>query len=62
MKIVESYQNYFWEKMNMQFDFDKLLLQFATSMVGLIPVLINLTVNWAERKSKIARISITIAI
>ena len=41
----------------MEFDFDKLLLPLASSMVGLIPVLINLTVNWADRKSKTARLN-----
>jgi len=34
----------------MEFDFEKLLLPLAGSMVGLIPVLINLTANWADRK------------
>lgn len=41
----------------MEFNFDKLLLPLASSMVGLIPVLINLTVNWADRKSKTARLN-----
>jgi hypothetical protein len=39
----------------MEFNIDKLLLPFATSMVGLIPVLINLAAGWADRKSKVAR-------
>jgi hypothetical protein len=42
----------------MEFNFDKLLLPLASSMVGLIPVLINLTVNWADRKSKTARLNL----
>ena len=41
----------------MEFNFDKLLLPLATSMVGLIPVLINLGAGWADRKSKTARMS-----
>ena len=41
----------------MEFDFEKLLLPLAGSMVGLIPVLINLTANWADRKSKTARLN-----
>ena len=41
----------------MEFNFDKLLLPLASSMVGLIPVLINITVNWADRKSKTARLN-----
>ena len=41
----------------MDFNFDKLLLPLASSMVGLIPVLINLTVNRADRKSKNARLN-----
>jgi hypothetical protein len=35
----------------MEINFDKLLLPLATSMVGLIPVLINLAAGWADRKS-----------
>ena len=31
--------------------FDKLIIPLASSMVGLIPVLINLTVNWLDKKS-----------
>ena len=42
----------------MEFDFEKLLLPLAGSMVGLIPVLINITVNWADRKSKTARLNV----
>ena len=41
----------------MEFDFEKLILPLAGSMVGLIPVLINLTVNWADRKSKTSRLN-----
>lgn len=41
----------------MNFDLDKLILPLATSMVGLIPVLINITVNWVERKGKTARLN-----
>jgi hypothetical protein len=41
----------------MEFDFDKLLLPLASSMVGLIPVLIKLTADWADRKSKTARLN-----
>ncbi len=31
--------------------FDKLIIPLASSMVGLIPVLINLSVNWLDKKS-----------
>ena len=41
----------------MEFSFDKLLLPLASSMVGLIPVLIKLTADWADRKSKTARLN-----
>jgi hypothetical protein len=41
----------------MDFSIDKLILPLASSMVGLIPVLINLTVNRADRKSKTARLN-----
>lgn len=41
----------------MEFNIDKLLLPLATSMVGLIPVLINLAAGWADRKSKTARMN-----
>jgi hypothetical protein len=41
----------------MEINFDKLLLPLATSMVGLIPVLINLAANWADRKGKTARMN-----
>jgi hypothetical protein len=39
----------------MEFDFNTLLLPLASSMVGLIPVLIKLTADWADRKSKTAQ-------
>jgi hypothetical protein len=35
--------------------FDKLIIPLASSMVGLIPVLINLTVNWLDKRSSLAR-------
>jgi hypothetical protein len=41
----------------MEFDFNTLLLPLASSMVGLIPVLIKLTADWADRKSKTARLN-----
>lgn len=41
----------------MEFNFDRILLPLATSMVGLIPVLINLAAGWADRKSKVARMN-----
>lgn len=41
----------------MNFDFEKLILPLASSLVGLIPVLINLTVNRMERRSKTARLN-----
>ena len=39
----------------MNFDFDKLIIPLASSMVGLIPVLINLTVGFLDKKSQMAR-------
>ena len=41
----------------MEFNIDKLLLPLATSMVGLIPVLINLAAGWADRRGKVARMN-----
>jgi hypothetical protein len=41
----------------MEFDFNTLLLPLASSMVGLIPVLIKLTADWADRKSKTAQLN-----
>ena len=41
----------------MEFNFDKILLPLASSMVGLIPILIKLTADWADRKSKTARLN-----
>jgi hypothetical protein len=39
----------------MNFDFDKLVIPLASSMVGLIPVLINITVGFLDKKSQMAR-------
>lgn len=39
----------------MDFDFDKLVIPLASSMVGLIPVLINITVGFLDKKSQMAR-------
>jgi hypothetical protein len=39
----------------MNFDFDKLIIPLASSMVGLIPVLINITVGFLDKKSQMAR-------
>ena len=39
----------------MDFDFDKLIIPLASSMVGLIPVLINITVGFLDKKSQMAR-------
>jgi hypothetical protein len=41
----------------MELSFDKLLIPIASSLVGLIPVLINLSVNWMEKKSQTARLN-----
>jgi hypothetical protein len=39
----------------MQFNFNTLLIPLASSMVGLIPVLINLSANFLDKKSLMAR-------
>ncbi len=42
------------------FSFDTLTIPIASSMVGLIPVLINLTFTWLERLSQNARLNLVI--
>jgi hypothetical protein len=41
----------------MQIDLKTLIIPLASSLVGLIPVLINLTVNWLDKRSQTMRIN-----
>lgn len=41
----------------MQIDIKTLIIPLASSLFGLIPVLINLTVNWLDKRSQTARVN-----